>query len=165
VSRFDPTKLHVTYAEGYSPDASPHDAPLVPRRYTLTHSDATGDLFLTVGSEYDTVALTTFQVRTLADEVVGEWVEDPAPRLVVHCRAQGGLAIIRAKTRVRMFHGHMPMTLVAMHYGDGAYLEAHPELDAAPVEVWFHYRHGMFGRRRGPSDEREQWGRFGDYAR
>lgn len=128
---------------------------MLPRRYTLTHSDATGDLFLTIGAEYDWTALTTWQVRAMADEVVAEWVD--GPKLVVHCKAQGGMIPIRAKTRVGMFRGYMPMVLEVMRYGDRAYLDARPELDAAPVEVKWHFR----GKRR---DEREGWGTLGEYA-
>jgi Staygreen protein len=128
---------------------------VLPRRYTLTHSDATGDLFLTVGAAYDWTALTTWQVRAMADEVVAEWVE--GPKLVVHCRAQGGWLLFRTKTRMEMFRGYMPMVLQAMHYGDRAYLEAHPELEAANVEVKWHFR----GKRR---DECESLGTLGEYA-
>jgi hypothetical protein len=147
---------------------------VLPRRYTLTHSDATGDLFLTIGAEYDWTALTTWQVRAMADEVVAEWVvaegeagpadaavETPAggtPKFVVHCRAQGGWLFFRTKTRIEMFRGYMPMCLEAMRYGDRAYLETHPELDAAPVEVKWHFR----GKRR---DEWESCRTLGEYAR
>lgn len=43
-SRLKPEKLHVGLAEG-----SIADGPVTPRCYTLTHSDTTGDLFLTIG--------------------------------------------------------------------------------------------------------------------
>ena len=42
--RLRPEKLHVGPAEG-----SIADGPVTPRCYTLTHSDTTGDLFLTIG--------------------------------------------------------------------------------------------------------------------
>jgi integrase len=42
--RLRPEKLHVSLAEG-----SIADGPVTPRSYTLTHSDTTGDLFLTIG--------------------------------------------------------------------------------------------------------------------
>ena len=131
------------------------------RRYTVTHSEATGDLFLTIGAEYDWDALTTWEVRVMADEVVAEWVvaddaaeEAGAPTLVVHCRAQGGWLIASTERRIETLRGYMPMVLEAIHIGDTAYLEAHPELDAALVELKFHFR-----RRR--HDEAESWGTFG----
>lgn len=131
--------------------------PLPPRRYTLTHSDATGDLFLTIGGErFDVEALSTWQVRAMADEVLGEWVvAEESARLVVHCRAQGGLMFGTTRQRREILCGYMPMVLEIMRYADRALIEQQPELDEAPVEVKFHYR------RRAP--ESEDWGRFGDY--
>lgn len=119
-------------------------------------------MFLTIGPEYDWDALTTWQVRAMADEVAAEWVVEPAenggesPKLELHCRAQGGWILFRTKTRVRMFRGYMPLVLAVMRYGDRALVEAHPELDDAQVEVVWHFR----GKRK---DEHEAWGRFGEY--
>jgi hypothetical protein len=170
MTRFDPAKLHVTFGDGFAPADACADAPLVPRRYTLTHSDATGDLFLTVDAAYDWAALTTWQVRAMADEVVAEWVTAPTddgsetPELIVHCRAQGGWIWFPVKNRIRMLREYMPLVLEAMRYADRAYLDAHPELDGAPVESRFHYRRGLRGKRGQRPDERLSWGKFGDYA-
>lgn len=64
LSQFNPVKLSVQYRNGIT---AMH--PIIPRRYTLTHSDDTGELFLTIGSEYawDKV---NFQMK---DEVLAEW--------------------------------------------------------------------------------------------
>jgi hypothetical protein len=48
MNRLKPEKLHVRFAS-----STMEDSPILPRRYTLTHSDATGDLFLTIGPDYD----------------------------------------------------------------------------------------------------------------
>ena len=48
MQRLNPEKLHVTELIGGNPEAN---SP--PRRYTLTHSDRTGDLFLTVARDFD----------------------------------------------------------------------------------------------------------------
>ncbi len=47
---FDPAKLTVVYLHGAIP-LGPQ--PLAARRYTLTHSDITGQLLLSVGSQYN----------------------------------------------------------------------------------------------------------------
>ncbi len=47
MSNFNPEKLFVTYKDGVTATG-----PIIPRRYTLTHSDVTGDLFLTIGCQY-----------------------------------------------------------------------------------------------------------------
>jgi hypothetical protein len=48
MSRLRPAKLHVRLGGGVTAEW-----PVTPRCYTLTHSDGTGDLFLTIGREYD----------------------------------------------------------------------------------------------------------------
>ena len=48
MSRLNPEKLHVLFMPG-----SELRGPVAVRRYTLTHSDATGELYLTVGTDYD----------------------------------------------------------------------------------------------------------------
>jgi hypothetical protein len=48
MSRLHPDKLHVEYGPGAAPDG-----PVSPRRYTLTHSDTTGDLYPTIAGNYD----------------------------------------------------------------------------------------------------------------
>ena len=48
--------------------------PLDGRCYTLTHSDFSGDLFLSVGSEFDTKAISGFYTRIMRDEVLVEWL-------------------------------------------------------------------------------------------
>jgi len=154
MARFSPAMLSVTLADEVSAGGS-----LTPRRYTLTHSDATGALFLTIGIDYDRKALSAFQARSMADEVLAEWTEDDAGyALVLHCRAQGGLPIYgTARMRRRIFEGYMPLVLAAMRYGDREFLDAHPEFDDAPVSVQYHYRN----KRR---KDRAEWGRLGDYA-
>jgi hypothetical protein len=143
----DETKLHVTLT-----DAARRDAPLTPRRYTLTHSDRTGDLFLAIGREYDHKALRALQVRLERDEVLGEWVvAEDGPQLVLHMMAQGGLPFFgTAAMRCRIFRHYREMVLEALQCGDRGLAAAHPEVAAAPIIACFHWRH----RR----EEREPWG-------
>ena len=64
MSRLNPAKLHITFREGAAPDG-----PLIPRRYTLTHSDQTGDLFLTIGPEVNHAQISGWYTRLMRDEV------------------------------------------------------------------------------------------------
>ncbi len=130
------------------------DSPLTPRRYTLTHSDRTGHLFLSIGADYDAAALRTLQVRLERDEVLGEWVVDDGPRLELHMAAQGGLPVFgTARMRVGIFHRYRDLVLDALKSGDSALSAAHPELRDAPIVARFHWRRGR--------EEREDWGRWG----
>ena len=147
------SKLHVKFGEGARPDG-----PLYPRRYTLTHSDRTGDLFLTIGADYDRRALRALQVRLERDEVLGEWIRtDDGPSLTLHMTAQGGVPIFgTAAMRRTIFRHYRSLVLDALGYADRALSEAHPELEGAPVVACFHWRRG---RR-----EDERWGVWGDMA-
>ena len=149
---FDASRLHVSFV-----DATRPDGPLTPRRYTLTHSDRTGHLFLAIGAEHDRHALRALQVRLERDEVLGEWVVDEhGPRLDLHMMAQGGLPVFgTGKMRCNIFRHYRPMVLGAMRYADAALSAALPELDDAPVSARFHWRRGRV--------ESEPWGRWGDY--
>lgn len=147
---FDTAKLHVTFAGGCTPDA-----PLVPRRYTLTHSDRTGDLFLTIGCEHDREALGALQVRLERDEVLGEWILDAdGYRLELSMMAQGGVPLFgTGAMRRNIFRHYQHMVLAALRYGDRLCSQAHPELADAPVIARFIWRDGR--------DDTELWGRWG----
>lgn len=70
MGRLRPEKLHVTFAPG-----TQIEGPTVPRCCTLTHSDMTGDLFLTIGSTYDEQQISGLYTRLMRDEVLAEWQE------------------------------------------------------------------------------------------
>lgn len=146
----DPARLHVTFLAG-----AERDGPLVPRRYTLTHSDRTGHLFLSVGTEYDAAALRSLQVRLERDDVLGEWAaDDDGPRLDLHMAAQGGLPLFgTARMRVSIFRRYRDLVLEALRTGDAGLTAALPEVREAPVVARFHWRRGRA--------EREDWGRWG----
>jgi hypothetical protein len=150
--RLDRQKLHVNWMPGC--DA---DGPLLPRTYTLTHSDATGDLFLTIGPQHELRQISGWYTRLMRDEVLGTWqVEQDGARLHVYCHVSGGLAVGSAAWREAIFRQELPLVLEAFRSGDGRLVELCPELDQAPVWVHFH-----FGGPR--KDVEEYWGTFGDY--
>ena len=88
MSRLRPGKLSVRLAEG-----SFSDGPVMPRCYSLTHSDTTGDLFLTIGPDFDRAQISVLYTRLMRDEVLAEWREDEdGPALHVYCHVSGGAA-------------------------------------------------------------------------
>ncbi len=153
MGRLQREKLHVHYAAGTAPDG-----PVEPRRYTLTHSDLTGDLFLTVGPVYDEAQIGGWYTRLMRDEVLAEWRHDPAgPALHVYCHLSGGLVLGPVALRYQIFQRELPLVFEAFWYGDRALLEAYPELEEAPI--WVHFATGS----RPPLTER--WGVLRDYRR
>jgi hypothetical protein len=146
-SRLRPEKLHVRVTG----DVLPAE-PVTPRRYTLTHSDATGDLYLTVGPEYDEAQISGWYTRLMRDEVLAEWRdEEHGPALHVHCHVSGGLALGSAGWRDQIFRRELPLVLEALRHGDQALFAAHPHLDQAPI--WVHFHAAQSGYRRV-----ERWG-------
>ena len=152
MSRLKPEKLHVRFVSGATPEG-----PITPRRYTLTHSDATGDLFLTIGPDYDRQQISGWTTRLLRDEVLAEWREEDGPALHVHCHVSGGLVVGSAGWRDAIFRRELPLVLEAFRFGDRRLLETQPELDQAPIWVHFHARQPRYNRI-------ESWGVPADYT-
>jgi hypothetical protein len=95
MTRLIPEKLHVKYLCDTTPDA-----PLLPRFYTLTHSDFSGDLFLSIGPCYDMKQISGLHTRLMRDEVLAELGKDlQGYSLNVFCHVSGGFVFGRAKWR------------------------------------------------------------------
>lgn len=153
MSRLEPHKLHLRLLSGTQPAG-----PLVPRCYTLTHSDATGDLYLTVGAEHDRRQVSGWYTRLMRDEVLAEWVEEGGnPTLHLHCHVSGGLVLGSATWRDAIFQRELPLVLEALRFGDRVLFEARPALDRAPIWVHFDSTDPQYERS-------ERWGVPGDYA-
>ncbi|MBN1137238.1 MAG: staygreen family protein [Anaerolineae bacterium] len=152
MSRLNPKKLHVQFTGGVTPEG-----PLIPRCYTLTHSDLTADLFLTVAPQVDRKQISGWYTRLMRDEVVAEWREgEDGPALHLFCHVSGGLVFGGAGMRYYFFRRELPLVLEAIRFGDGGLFEACPELDRAPI--WIHFRST---RRR--YHKTECWGVLADY--
>jgi hypothetical protein len=151
MSELNPAKLSVTFLEGVS-----ENNPIVPRAYTLTHSDTTGDLFLTIGPVYNKAQVSGWYTRLMRDEVLAEWQFSNEASFHVHCHVSGGLILGSASWRLSIFKRHMRMVLEAFRYGDHGLFEAHPALDQARIRIHFHSSDKRYNRT-------EEWGIFQEY--
>ena len=148
----DPARLHVRLQPGLATGRL-----ALPRRYTLTHSDRTGDLFLSIAREYDRQQISGWYTRLMRDEVLAEWIDTPrGPAVDVHCHVSGGIVFGSATWRDSILRLHMPMVIEAFRQGDAALFTAQPELDRSPVRVHFHSHRPTF-------DRIESRGTFADY--
>lgn len=153
MTRLQTEKLHVSLVEGAG-----IEGPIVPRRYTLTHSDATGDLFLTIAPDYDRKQISGAYTRLMRDEVLAEWVQEGGvPVLNVHCHVSGGIVVGTPGMRYGIFRRELPLVFEAFRYGDRHLFEAHPDLDGAAIRVHFHARQAQYNKA-------EDWGMPRDYA-
>jgi hypothetical protein len=133
MSELHPEKLQVTFHAGTSAEELS-----LPRRYTLTHSDFTGELFLSIGADYDLKQISGFYTRLMRDEVLAELkMVGQELSLHVYCHVSGGFVFGSARMRNDILHQHMRMVLEAFRQGDGNLFSAQPELDE--VKVWVHF--------------------------
>jgi magnesium dechelatase len=152
MSRLIPSKLHVKFAAPATAEQL-----VLPRRYTLTHSDATGDLYLTIGQDYDRKQISGIYTRLMRDEVLAEWRRDEdAVALHAYCHVSGGLVFGSAEMRDAIFRRELPLVLEAFRHGDRALFEVVPGMDQWPI--WVHF---MAGIRR--YNRVERWGVPADY--
>lgn len=127
----NPNKLHVTIL-------TPTTANLliIPRCYTLTHSDRTGDLFLTIAPDFYKKQLRGWQTRIMQDEVLAEWVNtEKKYSLHIYCQISGRIAGL--KFRDRIFRQELPLVLECFRFGDQGLYQTHPFLDR--TQIWVHF--------------------------
>ncbi|KAL3700815.1 hypothetical protein R1sor_018837 [Riccia sorocarpa] len=112
-----------------------------PRVYTVTHSDITAQLTLAIAKEINQSQFMGWYSRLQRDEVLAEWRKTRGVlSLHVHCHISGGnwLHSLIAKLRFFIFQKELPMVLEAIIHGDHKLFKNRPELEAAPVYVYFH---------------------------
>ena len=108
-------------------------SPIKDRKYTLTHSDDTGMMFLTVSNEYDYIAIN----YDLRDEVLGTWKTYDDSYILFFYACIGDLNYSDALYRYNIFKSHMNSALQAIIYGDRQLLKANPELLMTPIYIKF----------------------------
>lgn len=108
--------------------------PILDRKYTLTHSDKTGELFLYIDNNFN-----YDKIDSNRDEVLFEWkLINNMPHLYgyVHI-TNGDFNEEQAKKRMEIFLKELPLAIEALRYGDRNIFKKHPDLDAAPIYIRF----------------------------
>lgn len=147
LKRLNPDKLHVEFRTG-----AVVTKPVIGRRYTLTHSDITADLFLTIGLQF-----AYNKVNFMRDEVLAEWkTNNGFPFLCVYVYIDGKFGKLSSAVRNAIFRRELPLALEAIIYGDRRFFDAHPGLKDAPI--WIH-----FDSRKPKYNRFENWGTPNDY--
>lgn len=149
----DLNKLHVTFLDQWDAQTL-----CLPRYYTLTHSDMTGDLFLTIGRKYNLEQISGFYTRIMRDEVLASLSDEAGgkPSLDIFCHVSGGFVFGSAKWRYQILQDHMPMVIQALRYGDRWVFETCPEMKIVQIIVHFASNQEKFNRT-------ENWGSIYDY--
>lgn len=129
LKKLNPEKLFVTFQSGVTPINL-----IIPRRYTLTHSDLTADLFLTVGRVY-----AYDEITPMRDEVRGKWVLlGDHYKLFIYVYVGGLSGKAEASVRYQIFVRELPLALEALCYGDRLFFANHPTLNVSPI--WVHFQ-------------------------
>ncbi|MDQ1145869.1 hypothetical protein QE429_002696 [Bacillus sp. SORGH_AS 510] len=130
MSVFIPSKLSVTYLAPATPFR-----PVEGRKYTLTHSDTTGQLFLSIGCNYNYSAIN----YSMRDEVLAEWVPQLGEfSLCARVYVSGGEYDENyTKVRFLIFQKELNLALKAIINGDQALYSNFPWLLDAPIYVHF----------------------------
>ncbi|KRU23786.1 staygreen family protein [Clostridium sporogenes] len=146
MNKFNTDKLSVEFRNGVT-----STGPTLGRRYTLTHSDITAELFLTIGSAY-----AYDKINAIRDEVLGEWIGKQKNYLFhVYLHIDGNNPIVTG-VRNHIFRLELPLALKAIRYVDRKFFSAHSKLDNSPIIVHFMSSYPSFNRT-------EKWGTFSDY--
>lgn len=148
MERLNPDKLSVEF--NYATDTEP----IVGRYYTLTHSDTTGELYLTIGVDYayDEINPVT------KDAVLASWnVLNNRYFIAAFCYVSDeSMTKEMAEIRYNIYVKELPLALEAIRYGDRIFFETYPDLNYAPIWIYFYSQYPEF-------DKIEFWGTPKDY--
>jgi hypothetical protein len=148
MSRLNPEKLSVEFRTGVT-----KTAPTIPRKYTLTHSDTTAELFLAIGLKF-----AFDQVTAMRDEVLGEWLQvEGGYQYYVYLHVGGDFGQDVEEIREFVFRKELPLALEAIRYGDRIFFEVN-NMDQYPIIVYFLYENPA-------KNVVENWGTFAMYKK
>ena len=124
-------KLTVKYLDS-------EDLEVLSRKYTLTHSDFTGELFLSIGKGYDYEKLKKTYIRFMRDEVLAEWKKDnDTYELHIYTHISGGFIFGGAKFRNQIIRRHLPLVFEIIKYAERNLIESNRFLEDATIFVHF----------------------------
>lgn len=150
LSTFNPEKLTVEYRNGVNAWE-----PIITRKHTLTHSDSTGELLLTIGTQFAWDKVN----KDLRDEVIGEW-KYYRNYLYYNVYLFIDLKEHDLNTSIRrneIFRRELPLALTAIRYGDRFLFDLYPKLDYIQIIVTFMSIYPQLVKQ-------ENWGTFSKYS-
>lgn len=128
MKKLNPQKVFVQYRGMITPYE-----PVINRKYTITHSDTTADLFVFVGDNY-----AEDQITKMRDEVKVAWSENEKGLILMGAVTVSGKGIMgNAYIRNKIFYNEMPTALQALRQADRFLFDKNPGLDNIPVLIHF----------------------------
>lgn len=141
-------KLNVVFMEGVT-----SDEPVIPRCYTLTHSDETADMFLDIGLKF-----AYNKINEIRDEVLAEWTKI-GNKYILKIDLHVDPPLNKSNSieqRDKIFRQHLKSAIESIVYGDKRFFYKHSELEESPIIVYFNSKQENFNKI-------EFWGKIKDY--
>lgn len=103
------------------------------RKYTITHSDTTAELFVFVAENY-----AEDQITRMRDEVRVAWEQNEKGLALIGSVIVDGKGVKEnSHIRNKIFYNEMPTALQALRNADRFLFDKEPNLDNAPVFIHF----------------------------
>ena len=107
--------------------------PVFNRKYTVTHSDETAEIFVTIGMEY-----ARDKYSAMRDEVILHFLCcNNCIKMMGYVQIDVPGRYFDREKRKTIFCREMPKALQAVRYADRIFFDAHEELDQASVWIQF----------------------------
>ena len=124
----NPKKVFAQYRDIMKPYG-----PVMERKYTITHSDTTAELFVFVASNY-----AEDQITRMYDQVMVAWEQNEKGLSLIGSVIVDGKGVIgNAYIRNKIFYNEMPTALQALRQADRFLFEKEPNLDNTRVFIHF----------------------------
>lgn len=128
MKELNPNKVLVQYRDNMNPYE-----PVLGRKYTITHSDTTAELFVFIAVDY-----AKDQVTRMRDDVKIAWEQNKKGLTLIGTVMVDGKGILGSpKIRSKIFYDQMPTALQALRQADRFLFEQNPSLDMASVLIHF----------------------------
>jgi hypothetical protein len=126
--KLNPLKVFAQYRDRMKPYE-----PVNGRKYTITHSDITAELFVFVAENY-----AEDQITRMRDEVRVAWEQNKKGLALIGSVIVDGKGVIgNAYIRDKIFYNEMPTALQALRQADRFLFDEESNLDDTPVFIHF----------------------------
>ncbi|MGE5627467.1 MAG: staygreen family protein [Solirubrobacterales bacterium] len=145
--KFNPQKVFAQYRDTIKPYK-----PVLGRKYTITHSDTTAELFVFIAESY-----AEDQVTKMHDDVRIGWEKNERALALIGSVLVDGKGVSgNSNIRNRIFYNEMPTALKALRQADRFLFDKYPRADNAPVIIHFISSNPAY-------DKTYNFGTIGDY--
>lgn len=123
----NPRKVFAQYRDCIEPYE-----PVLTRKYTITHSDVSAEMFVFIASNY-----ACDKVTAVHDDVKIAWEKGEKGLILKGVVDVDGKQAAMAKIRNKIFLNEIPLALQALRWADRFLFRKSPELDKTPIFIHF----------------------------